>query len=200
MRGERGVEAAPPRLPKGLLVDNLGHCALVLSALAYFALFVGAVVAGALGPPIFSTASNPAATLSQSCPSSLDPASATVSTCTVTWFGTLTDMSPYHQFMWLNMNMARPQMAVGGPALPALSVAWGLLYQVDVLAIGNDGTRIAMAMNQTHVQQLNFAASAAKSSDLLLFYTQVRAGGRGGGGGGGGAPAHPCAKRAPEAC
>ena len=171
-------DAAPRRLPKGLLVDNLGHCALVLAALAYFALFVGAVVAGALGPPIFSTASNPAATLSQTCPEVTDASGIkTIPACTVTWFGTLTDMSSQHQFMWLNMNMARPKLAASGaPALPELAVAWDLVYQVDIQAIAADGTRIIMAQNQTHVQRLAFGAGGAQqSNDLLLFYTQVRA-------------------------
>ena len=160
-------DAAVPRKPKGLLVDNLGHCALVLSALAYFALFVGAVVAGVLGPPIFSSATNPAAQLSQQCESP--------STCSVTWFGTLTDMSSYHQFMWLNMNMQRPTLlATGAPALPNIPVTWSLLYQVDITAIATDGTRISMALNQSHLQSIAFDTNAAKSGDVLLFYTQVR--------------------------
>ena len=159
-----------PRLPKGLLVDNLGHCALTLSAIAYFALFLGAVIAGAMGPPIFSTASNPAARLSQSC---ADPNS-----CQVTWFGTLTDMSPQHQFMWLNMNMQRPKVDPGSgagltPALLGVPVTWNIVYQVDIMAVALDGTRVAMVVNQTHLQTISFDAQGSQSSDVLLFYTQV---------------------------
>lgn len=169
-------DASPRRLPKGLLVDNLGHCALVLAALAYFALFMGAVIAGALGPPIFSSASNPSARLTQTCPQvKPDNTTTIIGPCTVTWFGTLTDMSPQHQFMWLNMNMDRPTLN-GAPALTTLPVSWGLMYQVDITAIAGDGTRIIMAQNQTHVQTVSFASNAITSGDVLLFYTQASEG------------------------
>ena len=192
--------AIPRNLPKGTLVDNLcvcssrtpwwpskplihsthtrhtlpnpplllhsGHCALLVSAVVYFLLFFGAVTAGVTGPTIFSVASNPAARLSQSCNNN------DLGACGVTWYGTLTDMSPQHQFMWLNMNMDRPSLN-GAPALTALPVSWGLMYQVDITAIAGDGTRIIMAQNQTHVQTVSFASSSVTSGDVLLFYTQV---------------------------
>lgn len=155
----------PSSKPKGLLVDNLGNCALLIAALLYFCLFFGAVGGGASGPQIFSQASNPTAVLRQNC--------VDLGSCQAVWFGTLTDMSPQHQFMWLSMNMERPTAASGSPALANSPVSWGLVYQVDIVAIGADGTRILMAQNQTHAQTISFRSDGASSSDVLLFYTQV---------------------------
>lgn len=84
-RRRRGPPGPPP---KGLLVDNLGHCALVVCALAFVTFFFAAVGLGVSGPVTFSTAANPSANLARPCVGD-------ATNCGATWFGTLTDMSPY---------------------------------------------------------------------------------------------------------
>jgi hypothetical protein len=176
--------AEPMPGPKGLLVDNLGNCALVTASLAFLLCFLGAVIAGSMGPPIFSTASNEAATLNVNCP---DRAS-----CNVTWTGTLTDMSPYHQVMWLNANMARPRLdaASGGqPALKGFPAAWNTQYDIDLFAVQSDGQLVLLTQNAPHVLPISFAADADVSGDTLLFATTVRGRAAGGGEGEGGGAA-----------
>ena len=153
--------------PKGLLVDNLGHCSLLVASVAFLLAFLGAVVAGVMGPPIFSTASNPGAQLSASC------SGANTASCNVTWTGTLTDMSPYHQVMWLDMKMARPQLAAPatGPALVGFPASWGLIYNIDLYAVQSDGTLVVLTQGATHVAPISFGAADTESGAAVLFAT-----------------------------
>jgi hypothetical protein len=149
--------------PKGLLVDNLGNCALFVASAAFLLAFLGAVVAGSMGPPIFSTASNDAATLNVGCPDR--------SSCNVTWTGTLTDMSPYHQVMWLSGNMERPKMADGSWALDGFPAAWNMAYDIDLFAVQGDGQLVLLAQNVPHVLPMSFGPGDKLSGDALLFAT-----------------------------
>lgn len=178
-RAELEMEAhAPPEEalsgPKGLLVDNLGHCSLAVASVAFLLAFLGAVTAGALGPPIFSAASNDAATLNVNCPDR--------TSCNVTWTGTLTDMSPYHQVMWLNGNMERPKMKDGSYALSGFPASWMMEYDIDLFAIQSDGTLVLLAQNVPHRLPMSFGKDDVKSGDALLFATTVSRVQRGRGG------------------
>lgn len=159
--------------PKGILIDSLGSCAIVCAALTYFGLFAVAVIVGVLGPTTFSSASNSAADLPIACG---DPTS-----CVVSWTGTLTDMTTYHQFMWLDATYSRPATYSGELALLNLDVTYDQVYQVDLLALSTDGSPpVILAQNQSHVAPVHFAPGAASSDPVILFATQVRSAGWGG--------------------
>ena len=79
-----GAPRAPGLPPKGILIDSLGHCAIVGAAIVYFLLFLVAIIVGVLGPSTFSSASNSAADLPVNC-GGVNP-----SACVATWTGTLT--------------------------------------------------------------------------------------------------------------
>ena len=83
-------------------------------------------------------------------------------------------MAPDHQFMWLEMTMTRPLTSSGTPALATVDVEFELVYQIDLLAVQNDGTFVMLAQNQSHVAPISFRADEAGSSSVLLFATQVR--------------------------
>ena len=170
------AEAEDPTGPKGLLVDNLGHCSLTVAAVAFLACFLGAVIAGVMGPPIFSTASNPGASLNAAC------TGGNTGSCNVTWTGTLTDMSPYHQVMWLDMTMARPLNGDGSPAGANFPASWNMLYVIDLYAVQSDGTLVVLTQGAQHVAPMAFGAADLQSANALLFATSVRgaAGARGG--------------------
>ena len=154
--------------PKGLLVDNLGHCSLVCVALAYFVFFFSAVGVGLSGPPNLKAASNPIANLAKPC-----DLGTTEKDCRVMWLGTLTEMSPYHQFMWLTLVMDRPnEVATGLPSMKNFAIQWDAVYQVDVVGIQADGLAILLAQNQTHVVPIYFPKGEVKSDVAYLFMTQ----------------------------
>ena len=91
----------------------------------------------------------------------------------MTWLGTLTDMSPQHQIMWLNVQMQRPLLtATSLPALLPLDVSFSSVYQVDILATQPDGTNVILALNQSHVLPVHFAPGALMSDSAMLFVTQ----------------------------
>jgi hypothetical protein len=160
-----GVVRTPP---KGLLVDNLGHCSLIVVALFYFVFFFSAVGVGVNGPKTFSSASNPTANLARPC-----EAGTSINNCKVTWFGTLTDMSPYHQFMWLTLVMDRPtETGSGLPALQNFDVSWNAVYQVDVVGVRADGMNVLLAQNQTHIVPISFRKGSVASNAAYLFMTQ----------------------------
>jgi hypothetical protein len=154
--------------PKGLLIDNLGHCSLVVILVAYLVFFLSAVAVGVTGPKTFAAAANPAANIAGPCVGGSPPAA-----CAATWHGTLTDMSPYHQYMWLTMTQARPRKADGdAPALAALDVRFDAVYQVDVTGVTAAGQLVLLALNQTHVVPMHWAPNAATSDPAWLFMTQ----------------------------
>ena len=155
-------------LPKGLLIDNLGHCALVVCALTYLVFFFAAVGVGVNGPKTFASAANPAANLRQDC---MGP-SADAASCRVQWYGVLTDMSPLHQYMWLTMTQTRPVVtSTNQPALNYLDVSWDAVYQIDVVGVQPDGTNVLLAQNQTHVVHMHWSPYAAQSDGAVLFVT-----------------------------
>lgn len=111
---------------KGVLLDGMGRIAVGCTSLIYLALFLLLVIIGVTGPDPILYSSNPAADGGGMACS--DPSS-----CAVTWTGTLTDMTPMHQIMWLDMQMERPlERATGKPALLGFPVEYSLVYQMDV--------------------------------------------------------------------
>jgi hypothetical protein len=147
---------------KGVLLDSMGRCSVVCAGLLYAGAFLLFVIVGATGPSPTLTASNPRADISTPCP--------VPSSCEVTWLGALTDMSPHHQMMWVEMEMERPvEKVTGRPALAFLEVTFPLQFAVNVTGVAADGTEQAVVRDSRHTAMVTCPAGSPVCRKLTLF-------------------------------
>jgi len=166
--------AAPPPPPptraalrkaKSVLLDSASAPTVCFLGVAYVTLFLVCAIIGATGPPAVLFSSNPAADTDAVC---ADPAS-----CEIAWVGRLTDMTPLHQLMWLQLRVERPLVpSTSAPALLGVPVPITLSFNMDVTARSKAGEATVLVNNASHAAH-SFCAPGALLCDSAVIFAQA---------------------------
>ena len=147
---------------KGVLLDNVGRCSLFIIMFTYIILYGILVIVGSTGPPPILYSANAAGDPKQICS---DP-----NACTVWWTGVLTDMTPQHQLLWVNMELERPfERVTQRPALASIPLQFSVLYTIDVLGITKDGKETSIVSNSSHAVDISCPPGALTCAPALIF-------------------------------
>jgi hypothetical protein len=150
---------------KSVLLDAASAPTVCFVGVAYVTLLLVCIIIGATGPPAVLFSSNPAADADLAC---AEPAS-----CELAWPGRLTDMTPLHQLMWLQVRLERPLVpSTGVPALLSVPVPVTLSYSMDVTARTKAGEAVVLVNNASHAVH-SFCAPGALLCDSAVIFAQA---------------------------
>lgn len=150
---------------KGVLLDNIGRCSIIVIILMYMSLYGILVIVGTTAPSPIMYSANPAGDPKQTCSDQ--------NACQIWWNGVLTDMTPQHQALWINMELDRPlEKVTRRPALAGIPLRFTILFNLDVVGVQKDGTETSIVSNSSHGVNI-YCPAGSLTCDTALVFTET---------------------------